>query len=45
GVLGLVAAIIYIQLNPKYQLKAAIEQYGGGGGGRQADDLDDDLDD
>ncbi|MBC6130317.1 PTS mannose/fructose/sorbose transporter subunit IIC, partial [Listeria booriae] len=45
GVLGLVAAIIYIQLNPKYQLKEAIEQYGGGGGGRQADDLDDDLDD
>ncbi|HAA9342119.1 TPA_asm: PTS mannose/fructose/sorbose transporter subunit IIC [Listeria monocytogenes] len=45
GVLGLVAAIIYIQLNPKYQLKEAIQQYGGGGGGRSADDLDDDLDD
>ncbi|EHP8494887.1 PTS mannose/fructose/sorbose transporter subunit IIC [Listeria monocytogenes] len=46
GVLGLVAAIIYIQLNPKYQLKEAIQQYGGGGGGRSADDdFDDDLDD
>lgn len=50
GVLGLVAAIIYIQLSPKYYLKEALAQYdakngGSGGGSRPANDLDDDLDD
>ncbi|MBC6309577.1 PTS mannose/fructose/sorbose transporter subunit IIC [Listeria sp. FSL L7-1582] len=49
GVLGLVAAIVYIQLSPKYYLKEALAQYdaknGGGGGSRPANDLDDDLDD
>lgn len=47
GVLGLVAAIIYIQLSPKYYLKEALAQYeaAGGGGAKPANDLDDDLDD
>lgn len=42
GVIGLVFAIVYIQLNPKYQ-QAAIAP--AAAGSSAADDLDDDLDD
>ena len=38
GIMGAVFAIVYVQLNPKFQTPVA-----GGAGG--SDDLDDDLDD
>lgn len=43
GVIGLVIAIVYIQLNPKYQ--AAAPALASSGSGADGDDLDDDLDD
>lgn len=41
GVIGLVLAIVYIQLNPKYAAVTSVVA----AGGAKADDLDDDLDD
>jgi len=41
GVIGLVAAIIYIQLNPKYQAPQVVAA---AGGSSSASDLDDELD-
>ncbi|TCS77969.1 PTS mannose/fructose/sorbose transporter subunit IIC [Pectinatus cerevisiiphilus] len=44
GVIGLVLAIVYIQLNPKYN-KPAVAAAAPASNGGQDDDLDDDLDD
>lgn len=43
GVIGLVMAIVYIQLNPKYQAPTVVAATAGGSA--KNDDLDDDLDD
>ncbi|MFD2617999.1 PTS mannose/fructose/sorbose transporter subunit IIC [Terrilactibacillus laevilacticus] len=46
GILGLVAAIIYIQLNPKYHASAGQNRAAATNGGTvSGNDLDDDLDD
>lgn len=44
GVIGLVLAIVYIQLNPKYNKTAVAAPAASSAGGKD-DDLDDDLDD
>ena len=45
GVIGLVMAIVYIQLNPKYQVASAPAVAGNASANNLNDDLDDDLDD
>ncbi|CUN06010.1 PTS system mannose-specific EIIC component [Anaerostipes hadrus] len=42
GIMGAVFAIVYVQLNPKFQTPVAAPVAAGAGG---SDDLDDDLDD
>ena len=44
GVIGLVCAIVYIQLNPKYAAVAAAPAAAAGGSSDADDDLDDELD-
>ncbi|WP_196594092.1 PTS mannose/fructose/sorbose transporter subunit IIC [Pectinatus sottacetonis] len=45
GVIGLVLAIVYIQLNPKYSKPAVASAPSGNANNGNDDDLDDDLDD
>lgn len=44
GVIGLVCAIVYIQLNPKYHQTAAAPAAASAGASNADDDLDDELD-
>ena len=44
GVIGLVCAIVYIQLNPKYAAVAAAPAAAAGSSSGADDDLDDELD-